>query len=128
MSKLNCQNAVYWAATQANQSQANDFLMFQKYPPYYPGPWNQSVCANATYDGDVNGMDNKYDIQPGITFMSAICGQNILISSNWPKPKNYYNKSANNYIDPSTLCDLPVAVKFKETSLVYFSTACYCTR
>jgi hypothetical protein len=136
MSKLNCQNAVYWAAQQTKLSLQGlgSLTMLNRYPPYIPGPWEQSVCANATYDGNADGIPRGYTNLPGITFMEAVCpqtpgGQGLLATS-WSAPKNYYDKNGFNYIDPSTLCDLPVATTTGETGLqlVTFSTACYCTR
>lgn len=133
MSKLNCQNAVYWAATEARLSLQNlgAFRMLNKRPPGYPGPWEQSVCANATYNGT---SSIGYNAEKGIGFMISVCPENpggeALLANSWGAPKNYYIKDGFNYIDPSTLCDLPVATTTRESGLqrVIYSTACYCRK
>lgn len=134
MAKLNCQDAVYWAVKEAKLSLSvrQNFYMLTREPPGYNGPWPQSVCANATFNGT---SSIGYSPLKGIGFMESICPENpggeALLAASWRYPKNYYNDvNAGSYIDPSTLCDLPVATTTGESSFakVTYSTACYCRK
>lgn len=144
MSKLGCQDAVYFAAQNSNLDTSNfkvltngESTMFD-YPPGPPGPWPQSTCANQTYNGTANGLGGWSDLL-GNTQIEVVCDSNAdskndLFASFWSRPHNYYDRSDNStYRDPATLCDLPVAYADPNNEpgklgVVYYSTACYCSK
>ena len=135
ISKLGCQDAMWWAFQQARLTQeAKDWTIFRKdlNPPGPPGPWTQSICPNETFDGSAGSIG--YSLLPGNTFVENICfnyattypDQN---ANTYDQVGNYYNKADNStYRNPSTLCDIPMAYNSpgNNADFTYSSTPCYC--
>lgn len=136
MSKLNCQNAYFYALTQAqfsNASAVDTATMLRRQAQTPPGSfnWEQSTCANATFNGSSSIGYNPRSIFPGATGVVISCDypNKPLIVVDYERPINFYNKQAvDSYVDPATICDAPVWVASNPGILFAAKqgVGCYC--
>lgn len=143
MSKLNCQNAYYYALIQAEFT-GNSALFYAQmlYPDTYPQDppgsfnWNQSTCANATFDGSSElGYRAPLD-GPLVGNTTAATGVQFVCNPPSPSvrtysyatPINFYDKTQSTWVDPTNICDAPVWVKGDVGDLyyAYLGVGCYC--
>ena len=130
IAKVSCQNALYYALTEAGKDVAP--VVQLSLSPGPPGPWSQSTCAapgvpqQGTSPGD-NGSDKPYAKQFGWSMQTCDATGPPIITDFYGFQKNYWRPDLNEtYIDPATLCNLPIVTKDK-FGLVAFSGLCYCS-
>jgi hypothetical protein len=136
MSKLNCQNAYFYALTQAGLSNASALrtaTMLAEYTQSSPFYWPQSTCANATFVGSSSLFGGYKPSDSGVRNVAIVCDfpREPQVASLDELPINFYDKTATaTYVNPINACDLPIWTKSEPLSGASFEAelgvGCYC--
>lgn len=131
MAKIACQDALAWALLQSGSvapSQLAGFRVLNE-APGPPGPWSQTQCPTPT-TGQVADFSSSPFLAKSFGWADMICGDDgrPVTLSWWGRMKNYwYPGDPSSYIDPSTLCNLPLRAN-DGNLVVSYSGLCYCTK
>lgn len=132
IAKVSCQDALYYALQQAGKKEVAPVIQLRE-APGPPGPWPQSVCAGpgvaqqGGFSGDFANSDKPYAKQFGWAMQQCDPTGPPIVTDFYAFQKNYWLPSlTESYIDPSTLCNLPIVTR-GEFGFVMYSGLCYCS-
>jgi hypothetical protein len=135
MAKVSCQDALYYALTQARVDPGY-VAQFDPAtnPPGILGPFPQTVCAapgvpqRGFYAGTSSAYDKQYAQQFGWAMQVCDPKRPAVPTDFYGYQKNYWVPAdAASCIDPATLCRLPIVTQTYGGVIVVYSGLCYCS-
>lgn len=150
-----CQNNLYYALGQAGVNTAQIAKKQQliatatdqppenrgqfAFEPFPVGPWTQTTCPGAGVGSTSSLAGQQWGPYPGVAgTYRCVNGQFTNLAggstsgaddtqSFFGRPPNFWQPNQPNYVDPSTLCDVPVWNVLPDGTTVNLGALCYCS-